>query len=143
MFVRQLTCSNKGGLLITVVVGPKRRPVTFLMDTGAQITALRQVEAEQRGISVPHRQLMVSDALGKTQTVPMTTVTLWLSGHEDPVDTMVAVGPFQINLLGMDILKGKQWCDTQGNSWSFGVPQIRQLAKTPSTERRLLFPLLN
>ena len=59
------------------------------------------------------------------------------------MDTMVAVGPFQMKLLDMDDLKGKQRRDTQGNSWSFGVPQIGQLAKTPSTERRLLFPLLN
>jgi len=40
MFVGQLTCNNKGDLLITVAVGPKRRPVTFPIDTGAQITAL-------------------------------------------------------------------------------------------------------
>jgi len=54
------------------------------------------------------------------------------------VDTMVAVGPFQMKLLDMDDLKGKQRRDTQGNSWSFGAPQIRQLAKTPSAEVRLL-----
>jgi len=122
MFVRQLTCNNKRDLLITVAVGPKRRPVTFLIDTGAQITALSWVEAERCGISVPSKRLIVSNALGKTQTVPMTPVTLWLPGQEDPVDTMVAVGPFQMNLLGMDVLKGKQWRDTQGNSWSFGAP---------------------
>ena len=121
-----------------VVVGPKRRKVTFLIDTGAQITALSQVEAERCGISPPSKRLMVSNALGKTQTVPMTPVTLWLPGEEDPVDTMVAVGPFQMNLLGMDVLKGKQWRDTQGNSWSFHAPQIRQLAKAPSAEVRLL-----
>jgi len=50
MFIKQLICNNKGDLLITVTVGPKMRPVTFLIDTGAQITALRQVEAEQCGI---------------------------------------------------------------------------------------------
>jgi len=136
MFIRQLTCSNKGGLLITVAVRPKRRPITFLIDTGAQITALRRVEAEWCGISVPSKRLI--NVLGKTQTVPMTPVTLWLPGEEDPVDTMVAVGPFQMNLLGMDVLKGKQWRDTQGNWWSFSVPQIRQLAKTPGMEVHLL-----
>jgi len=139
MFVRQLTCNNKGDLLITVAVGPKKRPVTFLIDTGAQITALSRVEAERCGISVPSKSLMtVLNALGKTQKVPMTPVMLWLPREEDPVDTMVAVGPFQMNLLGMDVLKGKQLRDTQGNSWSFGAPQIRQLAKTPSAGVRLL-----
>jgi len=138
MFVRQLTCNNKGDLLITVAVGPKRRPVTFLLDTRAQITALSRIEAKRCGISVPSKSLIVLNALGKTQTVPMTPVTLWLPREEDPVDTMVAVGPFQMNLLGMDILKGKQWCDTQGNSWSFSAPQITQLAKIPSAEVRLL-----
>jgi len=57
MFVRQLTYNNKGDLLITVAVGPKRRPVTFLIDTRAQITALSQVEAERCGISVPSKSL--------------------------------------------------------------------------------------
>ena len=47
-------------------------------------------------------------------------------------------GTFQMNLLGMDVLRGKQWCDTRGNSWSFSAHQIRQLAKTPSAEVRLL-----
>jgi len=138
MFVRQLTCNNKGDLLITVAVGPKRRPVTFFVDTGAQITALSRVEAEQCGISVLSKILIVLNALGKTQIVPMTPVTLWLLGEEEPVDTMVAVGLFQMNLLGMDVLKGEQWHDTQGNSWSFSVPQIRQLAKTPSVKVHLL-----
>jgi len=75
MFVRQLTCNNRGDLLITVAVGPKRRPVTFLVDTGAQITALSRVEAERCGISVPSKSLIVLNALGKIQTVPMTLVT--------------------------------------------------------------------
>jgi len=60
------------------------------------------------------------------------------AGGGRAVDTTVAVGPFQMNLLGMDVSKGKQWRDTQGNSWSFGAPQIRQLAQTPSAELRLL-----
>jgi len=95
MFVRQLTCNNKRGLLIPVAVEPKRGPVTFLIDSGAQITALSRVEAERCGISGPPRHLIVLNALGKTRTVPVTPVTLWLPGEEDPVDTVVAVGPFQ------------------------------------------------
>jgi len=130
--------SSKGDLLITVAVGPKRRPVTFLVDTGAQITALSWVKEERHGISVPSKRLIFLNNLGKIQTVPMTPVTLWLLGEEDPMDTMVAVGLFQMKLLGMDVLKGKQWHDTQRNSWSFDAPQIRQLAKTPSAEVRLL-----
>ncbi|XP_064356403.1 uncharacterized protein LOC135324313 [Dromaius novaehollandiae] len=81
MFIRQLTCNNKGDLLITVVVGRRRMPVTFLIDTGAQITALTRSEAERCGISVPSKHLIVLNALGKTQTVPMTLVTLWLPGE--------------------------------------------------------------
>jgi len=100
MFVRQLTCNNKGDLLIMVVVGPRRRPVTFLVDTGAQITALSWVEVEWCEISVPPKCLIVLNALGKTQTVPMTPVTLWLPGQGEPVDIMVTVGPFQMNPLG-------------------------------------------
>ncbi|XP_064361548.1 uncharacterized protein LOC112984442 [Dromaius novaehollandiae] len=138
MFIRQLTCNNKGDLLITIAVGPKKRPVTFLIDTGAQITMLKWSEAERCGISVPSKHLIVLNALGKTQTVPVTLVTLWLPGEESPVDTMVAVGPFQMNLLGIDVLKGKQWRDTQGNSWSFGVPQVRRLTGDFGVAVRLL-----
>jgi len=75
MFVRKLTYNNKGDLLIMVAAGPKKRPVTFLVDTGEQITALRRVEAERCGISVPSKSLIVSNALGKTQTVPLNPVT--------------------------------------------------------------------
>jgi len=50
---------NKGDLLIMVAVGPKRRPVTFLVDAGAQITALSRVEAERCGISVSSKRLIV------------------------------------------------------------------------------------
>jgi len=67
-----------------VVVGPKRRKVTFLIDTGVQNTALRLVEVERWGISPPSKRLMVSNALGKSHTMPMTPVTLWLPGEEDP-----------------------------------------------------------
>ena len=38
----------------------------------------------------------------------------------------------------MEVLKGKQWRNTQGISWSFGARQIRQLAKAPNVEMRLL-----
>jgi len=70
-----------------------------LIDTGAIITALRWIKVERCGISFPSKHLIVLNALGKTQTVPMTLVMLWLSGEEDAVDTMVAVGPFHMNLL--------------------------------------------
>jgi len=84
MFVRQLTCSNKGDLLITVAVGPKRRTVTFLVDTGAQISALTRIEAERCGISVPSKSLIVLHALGKTQTVPMTLGDIMATGGGRP-----------------------------------------------------------
>ncbi len=52
--------------------------------------------------------------------------------------TKVAIGPFPTNLLGIDVLKGRQWYDTQGNSWSFGIPQIRKLSELSWTEVRSL-----
>lgn len=70
MFVKQLTCYTKGDLLITVAVGPRKRPVNFLIDTGAEITVLMRTEAEQCGILIPSRNLIVLNALGKTQSVP-------------------------------------------------------------------------
>ena len=103
MFLRQLILNIKGDLLITVAVGPRRRPVTFLIVTGAQITALMQTEAEQCGVSIPSKNLIVLSALGNTQSMPVTSVTLWLPGEENPVNTMVAIGSFQMNLLGIDV----------------------------------------
>jgi len=140
MFVRQLTCNNEGDLLITVAVGPRRRPVTFLVDTGAQITALSWVEAERCGI--PVQQPDSFKCLGENPDSAHDSGDIMALGEEDPVDTMVAMGPFQLNLLGMDVVKGKQWRDTQGSSWSFGAPRIRQLDQTPSAEVWLLCPAL-
>jgi len=54
------------------------------------------------------------------------------------VDAIVVVGTLQKNILDMDVLKGKQRHDTQGNSWSFDAPQIKQLAKIPGMEVHLL-----
>ena len=68
----------------------------------------------------------------------MSSVALWFPGEEAPINTMVAIGPFQTNILGMAALKGRQWHDTQGKSWSFGIPQVRQLTETSWAEVRLL-----
>lgn len=84
VFVRQLTLNAKGDLLITVAVGLRKRPVTFLINTGAQITALMQTEAEWHSISIPSRNLIVLTALGKMQLMPMASVVLWLPGEEAP-----------------------------------------------------------
>lgn len=60
-------------------------------------------------------------------------VKLTLPGDESPVTIVMAVGNIPFNLLGVDVLKGRQWEDTEGLVWSFGTPQlyIRLLKMAP------------
>ncbi|XP_077645570.1 uncharacterized protein LOC144247806 [Lonchura striata] len=47
VYLRRLTKNKSGDILITVIVGPKRALVTFLIDTGAQISALTTKDAQR------------------------------------------------------------------------------------------------
>lgn len=55
VFLRQLILNEKGDLLITLTSGPNKHTVTFLVDTGAQISVIKQEDAAQCGIKVPHK----------------------------------------------------------------------------------------
>lgn len=55
-----------GDLLITAITGPKRALVTFLVDTGAQISALTKEDALRCGIVPTKKRYCVLNALGTT-----------------------------------------------------------------------------
>ena len=76
MFVRQLTETKEGDLLITGIVGPRQTLVTFLVDTGAQISALTTADAISCGIKPSKQKLLMVNALGSVQPQAVASVNL-------------------------------------------------------------------
>ena len=50
--------------MITAIVGPKHAPVTLLIDTGAQISALTEEDAQRCGVIPSKRNACVLNVLG-------------------------------------------------------------------------------
>ena len=104
--MRRLTESDKGDLLITFPLGPFKTPVTFLVDTGAQISALRQDVADHNGIVADKKQIWVTDVFGTSQPQATARVKCWLPGDETATETIMILGPLPTNILGLDLLQG-------------------------------------
>lgn len=83
----------------------------FLLDTGAQISAIKKEDADHAGVILSHRKIFVADAMGSVCSQTMATVRLRLPGEEQSQDVPMAVGTLLLNLLGLDMLKGKSWTD--------------------------------
>ena len=124
MCIRQLAISHRGDLLVTCFVGPKQVPVTFLVDTGAQISAIKTEDVIRSGVWLSKQRLFVADAFGTVQAQALATVKLRLSGEEMTTVVVMVTGPFPLNLLELDVLRGKVWTDDKGGSWSFGAPPM-------------------
>ena len=124
MYIRQLTISHRGDLLVTCFVGPKQVPVTFLVDTGAQISAMKTEDVIRSGVWLSKQHLFVADAFGNVQAQALATVKLRLSGEETTTVVVMVVGPFPLKLLELDVLRGRVWTDDKGGSWSFGAPPM-------------------
>ena len=105
----------------------------FLLDTGAQISAIKKEDTDHAGVILSHRKIFVADAMGSVCSQTMATVRLRLPGEEQSQDVPMAVGTLLLNLLGLDMLKGKSWTDDKGREWMFGVPSlnIRLLQTAP------------
>ncbi|XP_064512722.1 uncharacterized protein LOC135415096 [Pseudopipra pipra] len=63
----KLTENNQGDLVITFPLGPFKSLVTFVVDTGAQVSALQTEAAIQCGIKPDKKKIWVTDALGKSR----------------------------------------------------------------------------
>jgi len=59
VYLRQLTESHRGDLVITCFVEPKLASITFLVDTGAQISAIKTEGAVQSGINFVYKAVYV------------------------------------------------------------------------------------
>ena len=68
--------------------------------------------------------MFVADAFGNVQAQTLATVGLQLPGENTATLVMVVVGLFLLNLLGLDVLKGKMWIDDKGRNWTFGTSSI-------------------
>lgn len=51
-------------------------------------------------------------------------VKVTLPGDENQLTVKMVIGDIPNNLLGMDVLAGRQWEDTEGFLWSFGTPRL-------------------
>lgn len=120
--------------MITAITGPKRAPVTFLIDTGAQISALTKKDAQRCGIIPTKNPYCVLNALGTTESINVALVKLTLPGEQNQLSINMVIGDIPTNLLGMNALVGRQWEDSEGLLWSFGTPRfnIRLLQAAPS-----------
>ncbi|MCQ4078517.1 hypothetical protein FK519_27460, partial [Klebsiella pneumoniae] len=122
MYIRQLTMGSRNDLLIAGIVAPRQIPITFGVDTGAQISAIKRRDAAKCGIQPSKKQSLVADAFGNVQRQPSVSVSLRLPGDEKADTVAMVAGEFPLNLLGLGLLTGRSWSDNQGGQWSFGKP---------------------
>ena len=115
---------ENGDLLITAIVGPKQALITFAVDTGAQISALTNITAQKCGIIPNRKRSFVLNALGTTEVMDIALVKILLPAEENQLLIKLFIGDIPNNLLGMDVLAGRQWEDEEGCLWSFGTPRL-------------------
>lgn len=120
LFIRRLTKNSKGDLLTTCPIGPYKVPVTFLVDTGAQMSALKVEDASSCGIIPSKKGLFVVGAAGHAQSQKIATVRCWLLGKKKVIETLTVLRHFPTDLLRLDLLKRKLQIDKEGKIWVFG-----------------------
>ena len=120
--------------MIAFPPGLFKTPVTFLVDMGAQMSALRADVAYCNGIIADKKQIRVTDIFGSSQPQPTAEVKCWLPGDSSPVEVTMILGPLPTSILGLDLLKGQPWVDSRGREWKFGCPAIsmRLLQSAPT-----------
>lgn len=45
-------------------------------------------------------------------------IKCWLPG-DNPTETIMILGSFPLNIMGLGLLKGKAWVDSKGKGWKF------------------------
>ena len=80
VYFRRLTENKQGDLLVTFPLGPFKTPVTFLVDTEAQMSALNANTTGQSGIVPDKNQIWVTDVFGDSKPQPTDQVKCWLLG---------------------------------------------------------------
>lgn len=79
---------------------PKNKLLTFLVDTGAQISALTKQDATAWGAVPSKGPLLVVNVLGVSQPVTTTAATLMLVGEETTLTATMATGGIPFKFAG-------------------------------------------
>lgn len=59
------------------------------------------------------------DNFGYTQPQTTAKARCWLPREEKAVETLMVLGKFPTDLLGLDLLKGRSWTNDKGKIWAF------------------------
>lgn len=71
---QRLTENNQGDLLATFPLGPFKTPVIFLIDTGAQMSALSTDMGSRSGVVPDKKRVWVTDVFGNSKPQPKCSV---------------------------------------------------------------------
>ncbi|KAK4806458.1 hypothetical protein QYF61_013951 [Mycteria americana] len=99
------------------------------------MSALCADVAARNDIVRDKRKIWVTDAFGNSLPQNTATVKCWLLEEDSPIWVVMAVGPYPVNILGLDVLKGRGWEDSSGKEWKFGSPtttSVRLLQMAPT-----------
>ncbi|KAK4810916.1 hypothetical protein QYF61_013324 [Mycteria americana] len=98
------------------------------------MSALHADVAARNDIVTDKRKIWVTDVFGNSLPQNTATVKCWLPEEDSPIWVVMAVGPYPVNILGLDVLKGRGWEDSSGKEWKFGSTttsvQLLQMAPT-------------
>ena len=64
---------------------------------------------------------------GKPLPQNTATAKCWLPKEDSPIWVVISVGLYPVNILGLDVLKGRGWKDSRGREWKFGSPTITSI----------------
>ncbi|KAK4806973.1 hypothetical protein QYF61_027340 [Mycteria americana] len=99
------------------------------------MSALRADVAARNDIVTDKRKIWVTDVFGNSLPQNTATVKCWLPEEDSPIWVVMVVGPYPVNILGLDVLKGRGWEDSSGKEWKFGFPtttSVRLLQMAPT-----------
>lgn len=85
------------------------------------MSALKVENASSCGNIPSNKGVFVEGAFGCAQPQKIAKVRCWLLGKKKAIETLIVLGHFLTNLLGLDLLKGKSWTDEEGKIWTFGT----------------------
>ncbi|KAK4806128.1 hypothetical protein QYF61_005500, partial [Mycteria americana] len=99
------------------------------------MSALRTDVAARNDIVTDKKKIWVTDVFGNSLPQNTATVKCWLPEEDSPIWVVMVVGPYPVNILGLDVLKGRGWEDSSGKEWKFGFPtttSVRLLQMAPT-----------
>lgn len=115
----QWHCEKHNEPVIAIPVGPRRTFITFLIDTGAQISVITKETAESLNGKLSHHKVKFTGIDGIIKECPTAKITLWLPGETKLTRTEVLIGAANTNMLVFDLLYGRMWKLPDGTIWSF------------------------